>query len=212
MQPASRDQPGNTPGNTPRDRSGDQQQGRGLVGWVERGLAASPWLVLIAVVVLVLAALGAFVYGADVFFGNIGEVVKRPLPVGSRIGLFLLVIDLFLVGATLLIGALGFYELFIGRHGPWGLPRWLQMRDLNDLKARVIAMVVLVAAVSFVEVVVDIPTAGMEVLEVGGGVGFVVLALTVFLRFGTARGAEEGGEGPPDHGTDPRATPTGDRR
>jgi uncharacterized membrane protein YqhA len=99
--------------------------------------------------------------------------------------LFLLDIDLFLIGATLLISAVGFYELFVRRidadeSSP--LPTWLRMGDLNDLKRRILAMIVLVLAVSFVEVVVDAPS-GRDVVELGAGIAAVILAVTVFLRF-----------------------------
>ena len=147
-------------------------------------LAVSRGLVIVPVVVLALSALGAFVYGTVVFGHSIGDVVAHPLPVGHKIGLFLLIVDLFLIGATRLIAAIGLYELFISRIGGRGvrrMPPWLEMRDLNDLKARVIAMLVMVASVSFVEVVVDMPT-GIEALELGGGVAVVVVALTAFLR------------------------------
>lgn len=176
---------------------------------VERGLAASRWLVLIAVVVLVIAAAGAFVYGADVFFGNLADVVAEPLPVANRIGLFLLIIDFFLIGATMLIGAVGFYELFLGRlDRNLPLPRWLQMHDLNDLKARVIGMVVLVAAVSFAEFLVDAHN-GLDILELGGGVAAVIGALTFFLRFGEQRPSTSGADARlPDR---PTAGPAEDR-
>lgn len=155
---------------------------------VELALALSRGLVMIPVTVLVLAALGAFVYGAVVFVDAVRLVVDHPLPVGNKIGLFLLVVDLFLVGATLLIAAIGFYELFISRLDAGGakrltLPPWLEMRDLNDLKARVLAMIVLVTAVSFVEVVVDAGP-GQQVLELGAGSALVIVAITVFLRYG----------------------------
>jgi uncharacterized membrane protein YqhA len=55
------------------------------------------------------------------------------------------------------------------------------MRDLNDIKTRVIAMIVLVAPVTFVEFVVDAGS-GLEALELRGGVALVVGALTVFTR------------------------------
>jgi uncharacterized membrane protein YqhA len=149
----------------------------------ERALAASLRLAFIPVVILLLAALGAFAYGTAVFIHSFRSIVDHPFPVGHQVGLFLLDIDLFLVGATLLISAVGFYELFIreiqfdqaGR-----MPAWLEMRDLNDLKGRIIAMIVLVLSVSFVEVVVDAP-GGRQVLELGGGIAVVIVALTVFL-------------------------------
>ena len=152
----------------------------------ESFLTQSLLLVAIAIVVLVLSAAGAFVYGAAVFVNGLIEVAGHPFPVGSNIGLFLLDIDLFLIGATLLIAAVGFYELFfqrVGKEGGTRMPAWLQMHDLNDLKVRVISMIVLILAVTFGETVVD-EVSGIEVLELGGGIALAVAALVAFVRFG----------------------------
>jgi uncharacterized membrane protein YqhA len=154
-----------------------------LEAGAERVLVGSLRLAFIPVVILLLAALGAFVYGTAVFIESSRMVVEHPFPVGHQIGLFLLDIDLFLIGATLLIAAVGFYELFIrethvGRVAR--LPGWLEMSDLNDLKGRVIAMIIMVLAVSFVEVAVDEP-GGLQALELGGGVAVVIVALTAFI-------------------------------
>jgi uncharacterized membrane protein YqhA len=152
---------------------------------VERALTGSLWLTILPVAILVLAALGAFVYGAAVFVHSVGTIASHPFPVGHQIGLFLLDIDLFLIGATLLISAVGLYELFvreIGQDEASRMPGWLQMHDLNDLKARVISMIILVLAVSFAELGVDSPS-GRKALELGGGIALVIVALTVFQRF-----------------------------
>jgi uncharacterized membrane protein YqhA len=152
---------------------------------LERILATSLRLAYIPVTVLLLAALGAFVYGTYFFIHSVRHIVDRPVPVGHQIGLFLVDVDLFLIGATLLISAVGFYELFV-REIPFEnatrMPAWLEMHDLNDLKGRVIAMIVLVVSVTFAEVVVDAPS-GRYALELGGGIAVVIVALTVFLRW-----------------------------
>ena len=80
---------------------------------VERFLGLSLRLAYIPVVVLLLAALGAFVYGSAFFVHALIHVADHPFPVDKQIGLFLQDVDLFLIGATLLISAVGFYELFI---------------------------------------------------------------------------------------------------
>ncbi len=160
---------------------------------MEQLLGASRLLVIIPVAVLVAVALGAFAYGAYYFGRSVRDVIEHPAPAAANISGFLTVIDLFLIGATMLIAAIGFYELFISRVDPPGsrpLPQWLLMQDLNDLKARVIAMIVLLAAVSFIEVLVDFRT-GREVLELGAGVALVIASLTVFLRFSGQRRGEE---------------------
>ncbi len=151
---------------------------------VERALADSLWLAYIPVAFLLLAALGAFAYGIAAFVNAFSGIVHHPFPVGHHIGLFLLDFDLFLIGATALISAVGFYELFIAdtdRRQAGLLPEWLAMNDLNDLKARVVSMVVLVLAVAFTEEAVDFPE-GLYILEFGGAVAFVIVALTVFVR------------------------------
>jgi len=142
------------------------------------------------VVVLLLGALGAFVYATVVFVDSVRQIVDHAFPVGHNIGLFFLDIDLFLIGATFLISAVGLFELFIkeiNRQKTSSIPAWLDMRDLNQLKARIIAMIVLVLSVSFVEVVVDAPT-GRQALELGTGVAVVIIALTVFVRLGSYGG------------------------
>jgi uncharacterized protein (TIGR00645 family) len=149
-----------------------------------RALAGSLNLVIVPVVFLLLAAAGAFAYGAAVFVHALTTIVSHPFPVGHQIGLFLLDIDLFLIGATLLLAAVGLYELFVREirlDERTSMPRWLEMHDLNDLKARVIAMIVMVLAVTFVEMAVDASN-GKEVLELGGGIALVIIALTAFLK------------------------------
>jgi len=160
-----------------------ERRARTAAGRAERVLAASLNLAIIPAAFLLLAALGAFIYGAAVFVDLIVTIARHPFPVGHKIGLFLLDVDLFLIGATLLISAIGLYELFIGEIRVAGttMPAWLEMRDLNDLKARVIAMTVMVLAVTFVELAVDEET-GLRVLELGGGIAVVIFALTAFLR------------------------------
>ena len=76
---------------------------RGMRRLFESFLTQSLLVVAIAIVVLALSAAGAFLYGAAVFINGIIEIAGHPFPVGNKIGIFLLDIDLFLIGATLLI-------------------------------------------------------------------------------------------------------------
>jgi uncharacterized protein (TIGR00645 family) len=153
----------------------------------ERILEASRYAIAIPVAVLLLAALGAFVYGVVFFIDATRKIVNNPFPIAKNIGLFVVLIDLFLVGATLMIAGVGLYELFVSpereEHRTRILPTWLVMRDLNDLKGRVISMIVLVSAVSFTDSVVNFQT-GRDVLNLGAGVALMILALTIFVRFG----------------------------
>jgi len=161
----------------------------------ERALSLSRVVVVVPVVVLVLAAMSSFALGTEVFVRSVASFVEESHLTAHNLGFLLLLTDLFLVGATLMIAGFGFYDLFVTRidagEGSLRLPGWLRMRDLNDLKARVISMIILVAAVTFVDVVVETKDGGLSTFYLGAAVALVIAALTVFLRFGRADG--EGG-------------------
>jgi len=156
----------------------------------ERALSLSRIVVVAPVIVLLLSAFSSFAYGTDVFIRSVRRVVDDPELTSHNLGFLLLLTDLFLVGATLMIAAFGFYDLFIARidpvHPSLRLPGWLRMHDLNDLKARVISMVILVVAVTFADVAVE-SDAGLNTLYLGSAVALVIAALTAFLRFGADR-------------------------
>jgi uncharacterized membrane protein YqhA len=152
----------------------------------ERVLTASRLLTLIPVVFLLLDAAGSFIYGTDIFVRTASDVISEPAKIGGRLGIFLIVMDTFLVGATLMIAAFGFYELFIikgeqSSSALW-LPKWLRMRDLEDLKARVVSMLILVAAITFVDRTVESQDQ-QEILFLGIGISIIIAALTTFLWF-----------------------------
>lgn len=160
----------------------------------ERFLVLARLLVLVPVIILILTAVAAFVYATVVFAVSIPGIIEHPLSPGHKLVVFVLEVDVFLIGATLIIAAFGFYELFISKidpaRGQLRLPGWLEMRDLNDLKARVTSMLILVAAVTFVEVILG-GRFGLNTLYLGAAVALVIAALTAFLRFGSR---ERGGD------------------
>ncbi len=170
-----------------RRRTDSRRRAGAIQDRFERVLALSRLLVLIPVVFLLLDAAGSFVYGADILIRTADGDIGEPARIGGRLGIFLIVMDTFLVGVTLMIAAFGFYELFVLRreragHKYW-LPNWLRMRDLEDLKARVVSMLILVAAITFVDVTVESHDK-QGVLFLGLGISVIIVALTAFLRFG----------------------------
>jgi uncharacterized membrane protein YqhA len=165
-----------------------------LEGGFEQALSLSRVVIIVPVIILLLAALSSFAYGTDVFIRSVANVVEDPELTAHNLGYLLLLTDLFLVGATLMIAAFGFYSLFITGTESGGLslrlPRWLRMHDLNDLKARVISMIILVAGVTFVDVAVESKTE-LNTLYLGAAVALVIVALTVFLHFGRMDGGDD---------------------
>ncbi|HEY5356020.1 MAG TPA: YqhA family protein [Streptosporangiaceae bacterium] len=155
----------------------------------ERGLSLAQLTVVLPVVVLVLSGVGAYVYGAAYAVHSVADIADRPWA-AHNLRLFLTEIDLFLIGATLLIAAIGLYELFVARidpaHTRRPLPAWLEMKDLDDLKARVISMIILVVAVTFADVLLEFDKATLDVFYLAAGVALFIGALTIYLRFSSS--------------------------
>ena len=82
-----------------------------------------------------------------------------------------------LLGTVLLVIGYGLYELFIDED--LNVPVWLQVHDLDDLKSKLIGVVVAIVAVIFVGVFVDINRAD-DVLTFGVGAGALVTGLAIF--------------------------------
>lgn len=86
-------------------------------------------------------------------------------------------VDAILLGTVLLVIGYGLYELFIDTDIK--VPEWLQVRDLDDLKSKLIGVVVAIVAVVFVGVFVDSNRAA-DVVSYGLGAGALVAGLAVF--------------------------------
>ena len=94
-------------GTTPPAPADSENRVRRIQRGFERMLTLSRLLVLIPVIFLLLDAAGSFVYGSDILVRSATGVIGEPAKIGGRLGLFLIVMDTFLVGATLMIAAFG---------------------------------------------------------------------------------------------------------
>ena len=145
----------------------------------------SRYLVLFAVIGAGLAALTLFVYGlAETVVVIVDAVAKAEVsPKGAKaLALtFIEIVDLFLLGTVLLLIALGLYELFIDVR--LDLPDWLNIRTLDDLKAKLTAVVIVVMGVLFLGQVVAWD-GERDLLGFGAAIALVVAALSLFLQQG----------------------------
>ena len=150
---------------------------------LRRILASSRYLVVIAVigaflaslVVLVYGGLAVFTIGFDAFsHGTFNVEGAKHLSVEA-----IEVIDLLLLGTVLYIIALGLYELFIDESLP--TPSWLVITSLDDLKARLTGVIIVLLAVTFLAAVVNWD-GNSGILYLGIAVGLVLLALGYILE------------------------------
>jgi uncharacterized membrane protein YqhA len=92
-------------------------------------------------------------------------------------------VDAILLGTVLLVIGYGLYELFID--ADIDVPLWLRVDNLDDLKSKLIGVIVAIIAVVFVGVFVDSNRAA-EVISYGVGAGAIVTGLAVF-AFATSK-------------------------
>ncbi|NCV95942.1 MAG: YqhA family protein [Actinobacteria bacterium] len=86
-------------------------------------------------------------------------------------------VDAILLGTVLLVIGYGLYELFIDAEIE--VPLWLRVRNLDDLKSKLIGVVVAILAVVFVGVFVD-SNRSEDVISYGVGAGALVVGLAIF--------------------------------
>jgi uncharacterized membrane protein YqhA len=91
---------------------------------------------------------------------------------------FIGTIDIFLLGTIFYIIALGLYELFIDDQVK--VPAWLEIHNLDDLKEKLIGVIIIVLGVFFLEKVVTWK-GQLDLLQLGISIAVVIAALTYFL-------------------------------
>ena len=154
-------------------------------------LSSSRYVVIAAVLGALAASLSLFVYGlaetAVVITQTIAKAEVSSKGAKALALEFIEIVDLFLLGTVMLMIALGLYELFID--ADLQLPDWLQIRTFDDLKHKLIGVVIVVLAVLFLGHVVAWD-GQRDLLRLGGAIALVIAALSYFLS--TAKGGGKG--------------------
>jgi uncharacterized membrane protein YqhA len=148
---------------------------------MRRFLAATRYLTLIPVVCIFLAATALLVYGAieavqviiAAFTQSISSKGAKQLLLDA-----IELVDLFLLGTVLYVIAVGLYELFIDDTLP--MPAWLTIHDLDDLKDKLIGVVIVVMGVLFLGQLITWD-GQRDLLGPGAAVALVIAALAYFL-------------------------------
>ncbi|MEY4899073.1 MAG: hypothetical protein RL294_884 [Actinomycetota bacterium] len=140
-------------------------------------LGLTRYAVIVPAIAAIIGALLLMVQGSIEMVVVVYESVTTDTYLKDTIVDVLTAVDAILLGTVLLVIGYGLYELFIDPELP--VPAWLRVRDLDDLKSKLIGVVVAIIAVVFVGVFVDSNRAD-EVLAYGLGAGALVAGLAVF--------------------------------
>lgn len=156
---------------------------------MHRFITVSRYIVLLAIFATALAAVAALLYGAiataritidlfasaNVFIGSVDSIL---LGVKHASVAFIELIDLILLGTVLYIVAIGLYQLFIDPN--LELPAWLQTSDLDDLKQKLLGVVIVLLGVTFLSDATEWD-GSPNFLTYGLSIAGVVLALTAYI-------------------------------
>jgi uncharacterized membrane protein YqhA len=142
-------------------------------------LEQSRYVLLIAVGALLLASITLLVWGAYQTLNTVWGVINGTGTPGVTIA-FIELIDTLLVATVLYVFAVAIYELFVG---DLKLPDWLVVHNLDELKAKLIGVIVLVIAVAFAEHFIAW-TDSQKLWQNGISAAVVIGALALFNRFG----------------------------
>ena len=157
---------------------------------IRRLLSSSRYLIIFAVLGSFVAAILLLAFGVVY---ELKVILTSPAAEFSSGGVKSLVvslieiIDLFLLGTGFYVIALGLYTLFVDDHLP--LPVWLEIHTFDDLKAKLISIVIVVMGVTFLSQTVRWD-GERDLLGYGLAVGLVIVALTYFISVKGKKGSD----------------------
>jgi uncharacterized membrane protein YqhA len=108
---------------------------------------------------------------------SIVHLIDTSVSIKLTVVAILTAVDTFLLATVLLVIGYGLYELFVDSEVK--LPQWLEIRSLDDLKTKLIGVIVAILGVVFLGALVDRRDAN-SVMLIGAGVGAVVIGLAAF--------------------------------
>ncbi|MFN8652673.1 MAG: YqhA family protein [Gemmatimonadales bacterium] len=147
-----------------------------------RFLSKSRFLIFIAVLGTLIGATTLLFYGAAETAGLIRQLFAPegdPLKAKALILAFIELTDLFLLATVLYVIGIGLFELFIDDR--LDLPNWLEIHDLDDLKEKLIGVLIVVMAVLFLGQVVTWD-GERNLLPYGAAIALVIASLTWFVK------------------------------
>jgi len=143
-------------------------------------LERSKYLALVGVIAMLFAAFAAFAWGTLKTVSTVSLVLVSMGKDKAITVELIKIVDSFLIATALLIFAVSMYELFIAE---LELPDWMLAHNLNDLKAKLSSMIVLVMAVKFLEKLLEVEDAS-SLLQIGIATALMSAVLIAFGYFG----------------------------
>ena len=141
-----------------------------------RALAATRFLVLIAVVGLLATTVATFGWSVAKSVQFIGDLLDGEWREDTAVVSLLKTIDTYLLAIVQFIVVVGLYELFIGN---LNVPEWLRIESLDDLKKAIVDVLVVFVAVKGIEGLLK-QKEPLDTLIFVGAAGVLIVVLSFF--------------------------------
>ncbi|HEX9998359.1 MAG TPA: YqhA family protein [Abditibacterium sp.] len=146
---------------------------------LKKWLSRSRFLIIFAVFGCLLLATLLFLYGAFHSVGLVFEVLENQIGGKKLVIGAIELVDYFLLATVFYITSIGLYELFID--DSIEVPAWLEIHTLDDLKVKLLGVVVTVLGVLFLGQIVTWD-GQRELLGYGVSIAAVIGAITFYTR------------------------------
>ena len=144
-------------------------------------LSSSRFLILIAVIGSLISATTLLLHGSYKIFKYLGQLLQYGVIDGKGdkgvILAFIEVVDEYLLATVIYIISAGLYELFIDPDIK--MPQWLEINNLDDLKKKLVDVVIVVMSVLFLGQLVSWD-GQRDLLGYGVATSLVIAALSIF--------------------------------
>jgi uncharacterized membrane protein YqhA len=118
---------------------------------LRRILASGRYIMVVPVLGTFLGSFALILYEAIVLVSSVAQTLREREVSAKAVKVFAVgiveAVDVFLIAIAVYIISIGLYSLFIDETLP--LPKWLELRNLDDLKGHLISVVIAVLAVLF---------------------------------------------------------------
>ena len=160
-----------------------------------RILESTHYLIFVAVLGSLIAAILLLIFASIAEVQVIIESFKNIWATDKEVKIFSLalinIVDYLLLATGFYIISLGFYELFIDDR--LNLPAWLIFHDFEDLKGKLVGIIIVVLGVNFLSNAVSW-NGELNIIGYGASIALVIAALTYYLSIKTKKtkpGSEE---------------------
>ena len=144
---------------------------------MRRLIELSRYVVAVPAIGSIIGAFVLMIIGTWDIVRSVIKLFDTGIPLKESVVSILTAVDTLLLATVLLVIGYGLYELFVDSSVQ--LPPWLEIRSLDDLKAKLIGVVVAIIAVVFLGILVDATDAN-DIMLIGIGAGSVVIGLAAF--------------------------------